>query len=197
MNLNTAVLKRTHGLLSEIDEVLRKPSIAERVDRVLSSAAPRINDLIFPTVEDWEIRHFSHGTYAHISNACDCERTAIHQVVHSADGARERTYNVQECHLDEYGRWAKQPRIDPFYEGGIYIIPPYERRIVGAADVTCGVKGCGCEEVFDDPLSVCRHCNRTIRWDSYGDQMVGLMDSWDVSCDGDGKQLHELEVGDD
>lgn len=57
--LDHDVLKQTTGLLSQIDKVLSEVTVAERVERVLSSAAPQVNFYAFPSIDDWVEWHKS------------------------------------------------------------------------------------------------------------------------------------------
>ena len=150
MKLNHDALKRTHGLLAEIDRVLAAPSIAERVERVLSSAAASVGDARVAAGADidWVCNHWEAGAdqsphWNEVdaagdlcdewdeSTECDCESM---ELIVTPEGGTPYTRIVKVC-------W-QHDKVYPIGQSD-YIYN------ATAASFGCGVVGCVCDEVFE------------------------------------------------
>lgn len=130
VSLNREVLKRTHGLLAEIDLVCSLPTVAERVNRLIESAALPLYSWPYKLVNDegvpkWEPDYETFDSWESPPNECGC------QVV-VRDGF---TQYACRKHIPE--------RANPF----VFTEPPHNS-LHRPAPYSCGGEGCKCEELF-------------------------------------------------
>lgn len=161
--LNKDVLKRTAGLLAQIDIVTSADSVAERVSRVIESAAPAVLNMQFHSVEAWLAydRDEDTGEFADDITHHDCGCSSVEVERRSGDDIW--TDDVPDHFTDEYGRLIQSERIDPFDEIGILIIASHAG--ARAADIPCGAEGCACHEMFE-AQTLCDFCERPVRIDT-------------------------------
>lgn len=165
MDLNKDVLKRTNGLLSEIDRVLAEPLLAERVQRTLESAAPSLGIHMFANVEEWEKYEFDDDYSAErLLNYCQCDKAGdvTVDVTYPDNPKSDHSYSIgiRHCQTDHLGRYVSQDKHEPFAEAGIAIELSYSGG--RAADVPCGYPGCACEDIIE-ANEMCQHCHCWIR----------------------------------
>lgn len=196
--LNRDVLKRTTGLLSQIDETLRIGTIAERVDRVLQSAAPAIANPTFPSFDDWMTHHGnleSTGDHEYDSdfemnsNLCGCEWVTLEK--HGVDRrGEEYTYRTREmvCYLDETLTF---PHLEKMDVDGLHVEPwTHGHR---AADVPCGAEGCECIPLFPPH---CYWCDMELQ--ERDGVWVDIDNTWGDGCPVSPIDVHvKREVDDD
>lgn len=165
--LNVPVLKRTIGLLADIDRLLAEPTIAERVERVLSSAVSvgdRLTDVSMENIDAildvwcaddesslWQSAHavldLSWFELSEGPGYCGCDRfivTETHpyggdQPYSGAAGPSLTTYETSECHFYD------PIKTYPIQQSGIFTD--------SIAREACGVEGCECEALFQRPRS--------------------------------------------
>jgi hypothetical protein len=118
--LNHDVLKRTTGLLSEIDYVVSLPSVAERVDRVIQSAA-RCSNSGYMEVRDEESED-------------GLGLVPSFEFTESSDGC---DYN---CRCGD----AYPDKLEPIE----MMRAPYSGSIRHAAVIGCGIEDCECDDLF-------------------------------------------------
>lgn len=120
------LLARSLAITAEIDRALAAPSLAEKVDGLLRSAAPSVN---YPTLTPEEFDSAEMGNIALVGKlrTCGCK------TVGHGDTVRK------EC----------ETHTDHKFEPIMHTTPPFVTRFGHASDERCGAAGCKCVLIFD------------------------------------------------
>lgn len=151
-DLDKDVLKKTAGLLADIDRALAAPTVAERVARVIESAAPDRRYSYFDTIEAWEW----HSDGQDASGITDEEFEAFWEATHRPDGCDCKWLKVTISGIDQntgepYSYDTTMRECDNVQKEDIFhwVRAPYHfGGSTHAAKDPCGAEGCACEEVF-------------------------------------------------